>query len=57
MNGSQQIRSGITTAIAVVVVCAALLLVLSVIGTEQTQVDRPPATSAPIIIPSTDRGR
>ncbi len=57
VSGNRQIRSGITTAIAVVVVCAILLLMLSVIGAEQREVDRPPATGAPITIPTNDRGR
>lgn len=57
VSGDRQITSGVTTAIAVVVLCAILLLVLSVIGSDQTEVDRPPATGAPITIPTTDRGR
>ena len=53
MTGNAQIRTAILVAILVVVLSAVLLFGLSVIGHEQSA-DKPAATSAPIVFPTTE---
>lgn len=52
VTGNAQIRTAIIVAVLVVLLSAVLLFGLSVIGKEQP-LDKPPATGAPIVFPTT----